>query len=68
MQRMGKLQQNVTERQMNLNRCIDDFEIMRNEMMLGLRKREFDRDFDSFDTKAYALQLATHFLSSLSRV
>lgn len=68
MRRMGNLQQNISERHVNLTRCIDDFETMRNDMMLGLRKREFDRDFDSFDMKAYALQLTTHFMSSLSRV
>lgn len=65
---MGNLQQNITERQVNLIRCIDDFESMRNDMLLGLRRREFDREFDSFDMKAYALQLTTHFLSSLTRI
>jgi hypothetical protein len=66
--RMGSLQHNITERQVNLVRCIDDFDSMRNDMMLGLRRREFDRDFDSFDLKAYALQLTTHFLSNLARI
>lgn len=65
---MRSLQQNITERQVNLVRCIDDFESMRSDMLLGLRKREFSCDFDSFDLKTYSIQLTTHFLSSLTRV
>lgn len=65
---MGSLQQNITERQVNLVRCIDDFEIMRSDMLLGVRMRQFSRDFDSFDLKAYSIQLTTHFVSSLTRV
>lgn len=68
MKRMSSLQQNITERQVNLVRCIDDFEIMRRDLALGLRMREFSRDFDSFDLKAYSIQLTTHFLSSLTRI
>jgi hypothetical protein len=53
--RMGSLQQNITERQVNIVRCIDDFESMRSEILLGLRMREFSREFDSFDLKAYSI-------------
>jgi hypothetical protein len=65
---MGSLQHNITERQVNLVRCIDDFEALRNDLILGLRRREFDRDFDSFDLNSYSLQLTTYFMGSLTRV
>jgi hypothetical protein len=68
MKKMGSIQKNINERQVNLIRCIDDFENIRTDLILGLKKREFDREIDSFDLKSYALELTRHFLSNLNRI
>lgn len=66
--RMEGLQQNIAERQFHLLRCIDDFEVMRNDLVIGMNLKQFDTSFDTFGSSSYPLQLTRHFLFILKRI
>ena len=66
---MVKLQRNLHDKQLGLMRCIDEFEVFKNNLLVG-QPKSIDKDIISskFNFQNYTLELTKYFNNSLVRL
>lgn len=65
---MGGIQKSMNDRQNSLLECIDDFQMMRTDMLIQVKKREVEGEVKTVNIKEYINEISENLLNNLRKL